>query len=160
MLLLIVTSWIDILSPFLVLDPNQLPPTVISQLATKYAYNQSLFVRIQSRAPASVHLLSIQYRMHPDISAFPSREFYKGLLKDGPEMAKKTRAEWHKDLLSSPYRFFDVYEGREQTGLSHSQHNPVEAEAAAKLLEWLCNSNPSSNVRPVLVGLLSVAHSL
>ncbi|KAI8355760.1 AAA domain-containing protein [Mortierella sp. GBAus27b] len=129
----------------LVGDPNQLPPTVISQLATKYAYNQSLFVRIQSLAPTSVNLLSIQYRMHPDISAFPSREFYKGLLKDGPDMAQKTLAEWHREPLSSPYRFFDVYEGREQTGLSHSQHNPIEAEAAAKLLEWICCSNPTLN---------------
>ncbi|KAI8603170.1 AAA domain-containing protein [Dissophora ornata] len=129
----------------LVGDPNQLPPTVISQLAAKYAYNQSLFVRIQSLAPTSVHLLSIQYRMHPDISAFPSREFYKTLLKDGPDMANKTRAEWHRNPITSPYRFFDVHEGREQIGLSHSQHNPVEAEAAAALLEGLCNSNPSLN---------------
>ncbi|ORZ10330.1 AAA domain-domain-containing protein [Lobosporangium transversale] len=129
----------------LVGDPNQLPPTVISQLATKYAYNQSLFVRIQSLAPSSVHLLSIQYRMHPDISAFPSREFYKALLKDGPGMAEKTRAEWHRNPLTPPYRFFDVYQGQEQIGLSHSQHNPIEAEAAAALLEGLCNSNPTLN---------------
>ncbi|KAG0038349.1 DEAD-box type RNA helicase [Podila clonocystis] len=125
--------------------PNQLPPTVKSQLATKYSYNQSLFVRIQDLAPASVHLLSIQYRMHPDISAFPSREFYKSLLKDGPDMAGKTFAEWHRNPIWSPYRFFDVHEGREKIGLSHSQHNPIEAEAAVELLEKLCNSNPSLN---------------
>ncbi|KAG0197395.1 DEAD-box type RNA helicase [Mortierella sp. GBA30] len=129
----------------LVGDPNQLPPTVISQLATKYAYNQSLFVRIQGLAPTSVHLLSIQYRMHPDISLFPSREFYKSLLKDGPEMEVKTRAEWHRNPITSPYRFFDVHEGREKIGLSHSQHNPVEAEAAVALLEGMCNGNPTLN---------------
>ncbi|KAF9387248.1 DEAD-box type RNA helicase, partial [Podila verticillata] len=129
----------------LVGDPNQLPPTVKSQLATKYSYNQSLFVRIQDLAPASVYLLSIQYRMHPDISAFPSREFYRSLLKDGPDMASKTYAEWHRNPIWSPYRFFDVHEGREKIGLSHSQHNPIEAEAAVELLEKLCNSNPSLN---------------
>ncbi|KAF9287322.1 DEAD-box type RNA helicase [Mortierella alpina] len=129
----------------LVGDPNQLPPTVISQLATKYAYNQSLFVRIQNLAPSSVHLLSIQYRMHPDISLFPSREFYKSLLKDGPDMDVKTKAEWHRNTITSPYRFFDVYEGRERIGLSHSQHNPIEAEAAVALLEGLCNGNPTLN---------------
>ncbi|KAF9425648.1 DEAD-box type RNA helicase [Podila epigama] len=129
----------------LVGDPNQLPPTVKSQVATKYLYNQSLFVRIQDLSPSSVHLLSIQYRMHPSISAFPSREFYKSLLKDGPDMAAKTKAEWHKNPLWSPYRFFDVHEGREKIGLSHSQHNPIEAEAAVELLEKLCNSNPSLN---------------
>ncbi|KAF9184812.1 DEAD-box type RNA helicase [Haplosporangium sp. Z 767] len=129
----------------LVGDPNQLPPTVLSQLAANYAYNQSLFVRIQSLAPTSVHLLSIQYRMHPDISLFPSREFYKSLLKDGPEMAMKTKAEWHRNPITSPYRFFDIHEGREKIGLSHSQHNPTEAEAAVALLLGLCNNNPSLN---------------
>ncbi|KAG0258502.1 DEAD-box type RNA helicase [Mortierella polycephala] len=129
----------------LVGDPNQLPPTVLSQLAANYAYNQSLFVRIQSLAPTSVHLLSIQYRMHPDISLFPSREFYKSLLKDGPEMALKTKAEWHRNPTTSPYRFFDIHEGREKIGLSHSQHNPTEAEAAVALLLGMCNSNPSLN---------------
>lgn len=84
--------------------------------------------------------------MHPDISAFPSREFYKSLLKDGPDMASKTYAEWHRNPIWSPYRFFDVHEGREKIGLSHSQHNPIEAEAAVELLEKLCNSNPSLNV--------------
>ncbi|KAJ1888140.1 DEAD-box type RNA helicase, partial [Kickxella alabastrina] len=60
----------------LVGDPNQLPPTVLSQTAAQYMYNQSMFVRIQKNSPQSVSLLSIQYRMHPEISVFPSRLFY------------------------------------------------------------------------------------
>jgi superfamily I DNA and/or RNA helicase len=118
----------------------------MSQLATKYDYNRSLFVRIQELSPASVHLLSIQYRMHPEISAFPSREFYKSLLKDGPDMAEKTQAQWHSNKITTPYRFFDVRLGREKVGLSHSQHNPVEAETAVELLDFLCRGNQSLNV--------------
>ncbi|KAG0219273.1 DEAD-box type RNA helicase [Mortierella sp. NVP41] len=129
----------------LVGDPNQLPPTVISQLAAEYDYNQSLFVRIQKLAPTSVHLLSIQYRMHPNISVFPSREFYDSLLRDGPDMASKTEAEWHRNPVFSPYRFFDVYDGREEIGLSQSHHNIAEAKAAVALLEGLCNGNPTLN---------------
>lgn len=41
----------------LVGDPQQLPPTVISQLASGLDYNQSLFVRLQRHNPDSVHLL-------------------------------------------------------------------------------------------------------
>ena len=41
----------------LVGDPQQLPPTVISQLASGLDYNQSLFVRLQRQNPDSVHLL-------------------------------------------------------------------------------------------------------
>jgi senataxin len=39
------------------IDPQQLPPTVLSQKATEYKYNQSLFVRIQKQRPDAVHLL-------------------------------------------------------------------------------------------------------
>ena len=38
-------------------DPNQLPPTVLSTEATKWGYDQSLFVRMQKQQPGAVHLL-------------------------------------------------------------------------------------------------------
>lgn len=41
----------------LVGDPNQLPPTVLSLVAAKYSYEQSLFVRLQKNAPKDVYLL-------------------------------------------------------------------------------------------------------
>jgi len=41
----------------LYIDPQQLPPTVLSPLATKFGYGQSLFVRIQKNRPDAVHLL-------------------------------------------------------------------------------------------------------
>jgi len=48
-------------------------------------YERSLFERMQlSNFPVS--MLSIQYRMHPDISYFPSKLFYDSKLKDDPQM--------------------------------------------------------------------------
>ncbi|KAI9443210.1 SEN1 N terminal-domain-containing protein [Lactarius indigo] len=114
-------------------DPQQLPPTVISQEATKYFYNQSLFVRLQKLDPDAVHLLSIQYRMHPDISQLPSRVFYKGLLKDGPKMAEKTARPWHESHLFGPYSFFNVVRGQESSGSSHSLMNQAEVQVAVAL---------------------------
>ena len=38
-------------------DPNQLPPTVLSQAAASFNYEQSLFVRMQQNNPNSVYLL-------------------------------------------------------------------------------------------------------
>ncbi|KAG9666318.1 hypothetical protein KCU76_g18026, partial [Aureobasidium melanogenum] len=64
----------------LVGDPRQLPPTVFSKAASANKYEQSLFVRMQNNHPEAVHLLDTQYRMHPDISAFPSAAFYEGPL--------------------------------------------------------------------------------
>ncbi|KAF7346319.1 hypothetical protein MSAN_01859600 [Mycena sanguinolenta] len=92
----------------LVGDPQQLPPTVISQEACRFRYNESLFVRLQKTSPNSMHLLSIQYRMHPAISQLPSSLFYQARLKDGPDMEKKTAKPWHKDSKFGVYRFFDI----------------------------------------------------
>jgi superfamily I DNA and/or RNA helicase len=42
---------------FLVVDPQQLPPTVISTKAESVGYNQSLFVRMVQGHPDAMHLL-------------------------------------------------------------------------------------------------------
>lgn len=121
----------------LVGDPQQLPPTVISQLASGLDYNQSLFVRLQRQNPNSVHLLSIQYRMHPTISSVPSRLFYNGRLQDGPDMDQRTKQVWHTSPLFGPYQFFDVIDGREEAQSNHSQINRSEADAAVALYDRL-----------------------
>jgi senataxin len=56
----------------LVGDPCQLPPTVLSRAAEAAMLTQSLFERL-ARAGWPVTMLREQYRMHPLISAFPSR---------------------------------------------------------------------------------------
>ncbi|CAI4211099.1 unnamed protein product [Parascedosporium putredinis] len=78
-------------------------------LVARYGYDQSLFVRMQRCHPQNVHLLDRQYRMHPHISMFPSREFYEGKLIDGADMASLRQQPWHASADTfSPYRFFDV----------------------------------------------------
>ena len=57
----------------LVGDPKQLPATVLSQLAAKQGLERSLFERLQL-AGHRVSLLETQYRMHPAICAFPSKQ--------------------------------------------------------------------------------------
>ncbi|KAG8890650.1 DEAD-box type RNA helicase [Tulasnella sp. 332] len=117
--------------------PQQLAPTVISMKASQRNYQQSLFVRIQKQRPEAVHLLSIQYRMHPIISQLPSKVFYDGRLRDGPGMAEKTVQPWHRDTMLPPYRFFNVAQGIEDTSGSHSMRNRMEAESAASLYNRL-----------------------
>lgn len=62
-------------------DPIQLPATVLSDRARNFEYNKSCFKRLMN-AGYPVHMLNVQYRMNPAISAFPSREFYNGKLLD------------------------------------------------------------------------------
>ena len=80
---------------------------------------------------------SIQYRMHPDISQVPSRLFYEGRLQDGPDMVSKTKRPWHSHDKFGTYRFFNVPEGREETGAGHSYINRGEITIAAALFNRL-----------------------
>ncbi|KAG5985770.1 hypothetical protein E4U54_005803 [Claviceps lovelessii] len=119
----------------LVGDPKQLPPTVLSQSAAKFGYDQSLFVRMQQNHPKSVHLLDMQYRMHPEISLFPSKEFYEGQLQDGQDMLQLRQQPWHKSALLGPYRFFDV-EGVQSKGRKgQSLVNTRELDVAMEMYD-------------------------
>ncbi|SNX84511.1 related to SEN1 protein [Melanopsichium pennsylvanicum] len=128
----------------LVGDPNQLPPTVISQQAEKLGYSQSLFVRMFERSPQAVHLLSIQYRMHPEISVFPSKAFYDSKLQDGPNMAELTHQPWHKYELTRPFKFLST-KAAEQPGRMHSIINKEEANVALALYERMRADNSREN---------------
>ncbi|KAK3987457.1 putative helicase [Cladorrhinum sp. PSN332] len=117
----------------LVGDPKQLPPTVLSQSAARYGYDQSLFVRMQKNHAKDVHLLDMQYRMHPEISRFPSKEFYEGLLQDGADMAGLRMQPWHQSVHLGPYRFFDVVGSQERGPKNQSLVNEAELKVAMQL---------------------------
>lgn len=121
----------------LVGDPKQLPPTVISQAAERLGYSQSLFVRLYNQNPGSVHLLNVQYRMHPEISVFPSTTFYGSKLSDGNSMELRTAQNWHASPVYGAFRFFDVPNTREQQDPGHSVQNREEADVAMRLIEGL-----------------------
>jgi senataxin len=112
----------------LVGDPKQLPPTVFSKDAARFQYEQSLFVRMQKNHPDDVHLLDTQYRMHPEISLFPSRTFYDGKLLDGGDMAGLRQQPWHKSMILGPYRFFDVQGQHQAAPKGHSLINVAEID--------------------------------
>ncbi|KAK6225032.1 helicase Sen1 [Colletotrichum tabaci] len=119
----------------LVGDPKQLPPTVLSQSAARFGYDQSLFVRMQQNHPDYVHLLDRQYRMHPEISLFPSTEFYEGKLVDGEDMSALRRQPWHASALLGPYRFFDVEGTQSKGSKGRSLVNHAELRVAMQLYE-------------------------
>ena len=124
---------------FLVGDPRQLPATVLSALATKKMYNQSLFKRLE-RCGYPVHVLATQYRMHPEIRAFPSRQFYDDRLVDAPRTAARTKRPWHQCALFKPFVFVDVHQGREYRPSGPdgaSWANDEEAEACVAMVKAL-----------------------
>ncbi|PKA53953.1 putative helicase MAGATAMA 3 [Apostasia shenzhenica] len=112
---------------FLVGDPVQLPATVISPTAERYGYGTSLFKRFQE-AGFPVQMLTTQYRMHPEISMFPSKEFYSGSLKDAEELNKQTTRPWHSYRCYGPFSFFDIEGVESQPSGTGSWVNEDEIE--------------------------------
>ncbi|KAJ3700412.1 hypothetical protein LUZ61_004117 [Rhynchospora tenuis] len=131
---------------FLVGDPVQLPATVISPIAEKFGYGKSLFKRFQE-AGFPVQMLNIQYRMHPEISLFPSKEFYGGFLQDGESVNRKS--PWYQYRCFGPFCFFDIVEGEEsQPSGSGSWVNEQEAEFITTLYHQMATRFPELKSGP------------
>ncbi|OSX80970.1 hypothetical protein BU14_0031s0139 [Porphyra umbilicalis] len=132
----------------LVGDPQQLPATVLAQSGRPAeAFARSLFERLQSARPESVHMLRTQYRMHPALSAFPSAHFYGGRLANAPMVqAPGYTRIFHGDAHRrfGPLTMLDTGGGRdggggggEQRQSGGSVNNPFEARVVVAVLETL-----------------------
>jgi regulator of nonsense transcripts 1 len=63
-------------------DHRQLGPVVSGRQLERFGYDYDLFERmIDSQVPHI--LLNCQFRMHPEISAFPNKQFYARAIRDG-----------------------------------------------------------------------------
>lgn len=69
-------------------DPMQLPPTIRDDEAKKIL-GISLMEKIMQHWPESVHMLTVQYRMHPAIMDFSSQRFYGGKLVAADEILQR-----------------------------------------------------------------------
>lgn len=139
----------------LVGDPQQLPATVISKAAGTLLYSRSLFERFQQAGCPTI-LLSVQYRMHPQIRDFPSRYFYQGRLTDSESVTNLPDGLYYKDPLLRPYIFYDITHGREShRGGSVSYQNIHEAQFCRRLYEHLQKSVKNLGMQKVSVGIIT-----
>ena len=69
-------------------DPMQLPATIISQRAKELGFDKSLHERLMSECNTDHVMLDVQYRMKPDISRFPSKQFYNGKIMNGSNVTR------------------------------------------------------------------------
>ncbi|KAB1206603.1 Helicase sen1 [Morella rubra] len=139
----------------LVGDPQQLPATVISKAAGTLLYSRSLFERFQ-QAGCPTMLLSVQYRMHPEIRDFPSRYFYQGRLKDSESIANLPDEDYYTDSLLRPYVFYDITHGRESHRAgSVSYQNIHEAQFCLRIYEHLQKTVKSLGMGKISVGIIT-----
>lgn len=94
--------WIPILKgDHLILagDHCQLPPTVKSNHNANEGLYNTLFEKLVKRYPEQISLLDVQYRMHAQIMAYPSKEFYEDRLTAAESVASWTLREDNEPLL-------------------------------------------------------------
>lgn len=139
------TNWIPLLrSDKLVLagDPQQLPPTVISQKAVKQGLGISLIEQLTQAIPQASHLLDTQYRMHEQIMQFSSQQFYEGKLQADPSVANHLLSDlWDGGAGSeaeTAVTFIDTagasYDEEQD---EQSRYNPQEATLAIRKAQTL-----------------------
>lgn len=80
-------------------DHCQLPPTIKCIEAARGGLDHTLMEKISENKPASLSLLTLQYRMHQDIMAFPSRWFYHGRLEAAPEVKDRGILQWDHPIV-------------------------------------------------------------
>ena len=113
--------------------PNSPPPS--SGRCHGVSFQRSLFERFTALG-AEAMLLSVQYRMHPAIRAFPSKAFYESRLTDS---ASVTSAPSNLSLGVSlaPHVFFDATGGSQRKSATGSLSNAVEALMVVCLFKQL-----------------------
>ena len=79
-------------------DQKQLGPVILTRQAKEMGFDQSMFERLLKNGVPNT-MLNTQYRMHPEISEFPSNEFYSRELADGIEAKDR---KWPSNLKPFP----------------------------------------------------------
>jgi len=122
-------------------DDKQLPPTVMSQEIQRLGYDKSLMERLKlcynnESSERFCTMLKTQYRMHPEICAWPSRRFYSGKLKNAESVCKP---------VALPYGIVNVHSGK-SVDANMSKSNAREAEIAGDLVFRIRKQNKSLKI--------------
>lgn len=136
----------------LVGDHFQLGPVVMDKEAARAGLNQSLFERLIF-AGAKPFRLTIQYRMHPFLTEFPSTSFYEGRLKNGITVHARTtsRVEFPWPQSDKPTVFHINFGVEEISASGTSYLNRAEAANVEKVVTLLL----LNSVLPSQIGVIT-----
>ncbi|CAD8211161.1 unnamed protein product [Paramecium octaurelia] len=129
----------------LVGDHRQLGPVVQSREAASVGLDRSLFERLVQLGIRPVRL-QVQYRMHPELTVFPSNTFYEGTLQNGVTISDRTHSgnfPWPNK--QKPMIFINV-QGQEQLSASGTSYlNTQEAVAVEQAVYYLYQNTVKLN---------------
>jgi len=139
---------------------GQLPATVISQSARDLGLNISWFERLMKKNVSYFTMLKHQWRMHPTLRMFPSKQYYDDQLID---------AKTKEDFPLEPYRLKQAFEKLLPSGSSDhrsllidvqgtrltqisgtSLQNQVEAEAIVNTAQKILSESESSTTLGII----------
>lgn len=136
----------------LVGDHCQLGPVVMCKKAARAGLSQSLFERLVVLGIRPFRL-EVQYRMHPELSRFPSNFFYEGSLQNGvsSEERRLVKVDFPWPIVDKPM-FFYVTQGQEEiAGSGTSYLNRTEAANVEKITTKFLRSG----VKPEQIGVIT-----
>ncbi|RZK19560.1 MAG: IGHMBP2 family helicase, partial [Hymenobacter sp.] len=142
-------------------DHQQLPPTVKSEKAAKEGLRETLFEKCIKRQPEASRMLTVQYRMHEQIMAFSSEQFYDGRLTAAPTVAHNGLEAYDLRFAPDlPVEFLDTagFGFLEITiPESRSTANPEEADLLLKRLAQLLEPYDAADHEgdPLSVGVIA-----
>ncbi|XP_055910009.1 regulator of nonsense transcripts 1 homolog [Eupeodes corollae] len=135
----------------LVGDHCQLGPVVMCKKAARAGLSQSLFERLVVLGIRPFRL-EVQYRMHPELSQFPSNFFYEGSLQNGVcAEDRKLKIDFPWPQADRPM-FFLVTQGSEEiAGSGTSYLNRTEAANVEKITTRFLKAG----VKPEQIGIIT-----
>ncbi len=134
-------------------DHQQLPPTVLSDVAAKAGLRESLMQRMVSRDGEEVfRRLTVQYRMHESIMRFSSDVFYEGSLIADSSVKSHLLCDLkgvdRNPLTETPLAFIDTAGAEYDEQLEpdgESKMNPKEANLVIKIVRELFQAGVCAN---------------
>lgn len=136
-------------------DHCQLGPVVMCKPAARAGLTQSLFERLvllpQPFAIKPIRL-TVQYRMHPFLSAWPSSTFYEGTLQNGVAVSHRLRpGDFPWPVADKPMLFYNCVGYEEISGSGTSYLNRTEASMCEQVVTFFLRSG----VSPDQIGVIT-----
>ncbi len=143
-------------------DHQQLPPTVISQKASREGFGISLLESVMGHNqndgfPSVARRLDVQYRMNEQIMDFSSTQFYENSLQADGSVAKHLLSDlagvMGNELTETAVTYIDTAGANydeQQSAESSSYSNPKEAELVAKKVAQLQDACVPANAIAVI----------
>jgi len=113
-------------------DHCQLPPTLKAPESARGPLGRTLMEHVAKTKPEAVHLLTVQYRMHPDIMQFSSDYFYDGRLTAAPQVLYRGAMDVDSALV-----WFDTSDSEWKEAEQHDGTSRYNTEEAKFLVEQL-----------------------